>query len=240
MLVTKNWISENYNKYNNLCWNGKLPNIDFKVSRSKKTWGFAGFKYDFKNNGIIPTHIAISNYYDSPEDVKLNTLLHEMIHIADYTFNPNHFVQNHRPVSGHYYDAHGYWFLSECRRLKEFGFNITNKVQSSEVKASTISDKAKTNEINKANHALICVVYGTNCNFYFKTDTWKVKYLKNRLPKMIWQNRLGDYRKFKFFTFKDAKFATMRSCAKTPRGWWANNIDIDNFLKKINATSYYC
>lgn len=239
MLVTENWISENYNKYNNLCWDGKLPNIKFKISRARKTWGFAGFKYDYKNNGIIPTVIAISNYYDSPEEVKINTLLHEMIHIADYTFNPHHFVQNHRPVSGHYYDAHGAWFNSECIRLQKFGFNVTNKVEKYEVKASRMSDKAKQLEINKANHALICVVYGTNCNFYFKTDTWKVNYLKRTLKNKRWY-RIGEVRKIRYYTFKDAKLSTMRSCAKNPRGWWADNHDTLRFLERISATDYRC
>ena len=239
MLVTVNWISENYNKYNKLCWNGQLPNISFKISRSKKTWGYASFKYDYPNNAIIPETITISNYYDSPEKVKLNTLLHEMIHIADYTFHPEHFIQNHKRVSGHYYDAHGYWFNKECNRLKEFGFNVTNKVERSEIKVSRMSDKAKIAEMHKVNNALICVVYGTNCNFYFKTDIYKVNYLKKTLKNYTWY-KIGDIRKIKFYTFKDDKLAAMRSCAKSVRGWHANNQRTMNFLERVKATDYIC
>ena len=32
--------------------------------------------------------ITMSNKFDSPEKVKIATLIHEMIHISDYTFNP--------------------------------------------------------------------------------------------------------------------------------------------------------
>ena len=61
-----------------------LPNINFVVSRARNSWGMAYYKFDWKNDTIIPEKIAISNYYDSPENVKIQTLLHEMIHIADY------------------------------------------------------------------------------------------------------------------------------------------------------------
>ena len=99
MLVTKNWIEKNYNKFNKLYWDGKLPVIEFKINRSRNTWGFASFRYDFMNDTIIPLAITMSNYYDSPENVKIQTLLHEMIHIADYTFQPEHFIHNGRKVS---------------------------------------------------------------------------------------------------------------------------------------------
>ena len=99
MLVTKNWIEKNYNKFNKLYWDGKLPVIEFKINRSRNTWGFASFRYDFMNDTIIPLAITMSNYYDSPENVKIQTLLHEMIHIADYTFQPEHFIRNGRKVS---------------------------------------------------------------------------------------------------------------------------------------------
>ena len=51
MIVTKSWIENNYNKYNNLYFGGVLPKIEFKISRSKKTWGQADYIYNrFTNN----------------------------------------------------------------------------------------------------------------------------------------------------------------------------------------------
>ena len=102
-----------------------------------------------------------------------------------------------------------------------------------------MSDKAKQLEIIKANHALICVVYGTNCNFHFKTDTWKVNYLKRTLKNIRWRY-IGDVRKIKYYTFKDAKISTMRSCARNPRGWWSDNQDTLKLLERISATDYRC
>lgn len=104
MLVTLSWIENNYEKYNKLYFGGVLPNIEFKISRSKKTWGYASYHYDLISNTVTPISITISNYFESPEDVKLTTLLHEMIHIYDFTINPKHFVNNGKRVK---YDTHG-------------------------------------------------------------------------------------------------------------------------------------
>ena len=129
MIVTTTWIEHNYTTFNNLYWNGMLPNISFKISRSRNNWGFASFRYDFMNNTIVPLAITMSNYYDSPENVKIQTLLHEMIHIADYTFHPEHFICNGYKVSARLYDAHGYWFNAEAKRLtNESGYKIANHV----------------------------------------------------------------------------------------------------------------
>ena len=91
MLVTVSWIESNYRKYNKLYFGGILPSIKFKISRSKKTWGYASYTYNRIRNTVNPEAITISNYFDSPEDVKLTTLLHEMIHISVYPSNPRHF-----------------------------------------------------------------------------------------------------------------------------------------------------
>ena len=124
MLVTVAWMKKNYDKYNKLYFKGKLPEIEFKISRSKKTWGYASYRC-FGTGFVKPLDITMSNYYDSPEEVKLTTLLHEMIHIYDYTINPHHYIRNGRKVR---YDAHGMWFKSECNRLKKFGWDIEKYV----------------------------------------------------------------------------------------------------------------
>ena len=129
MLVTIRWMSENYNKYNNLYFGGKLPVIEFKISRSKKTWGYAEYKFSRSKNTVRATSITMSNYYDAPEDVKLTTLLHEMIHVEDYTLNPHHFVRNGQKC---HYDAHGWWFRKEAARLKKYGWDIQQHVTAGE------------------------------------------------------------------------------------------------------------
>ena len=240
MLVTVNWIRENYIKFNELYFGNTLPMIQFKVSRSKQTWGYASYKYDFQNSTIIPTMISISNYYDSPEDVKKTTLLHEMIHIEDYTFHPEHFIRNGRKISRHYYDAHGWWFKDECKRLKEFGWDIEKYVTEEEKSVSHLSERSVACLENRRNIALICVIHGTDNNWICKTDMNKIYDVVNSVKRIgrQWRWYIGEAKKVKFYTFDNASFAEKRSCATRLTG---NRYSIQStlrFLENMKATDY--
>lgn len=141
MLVDVRWLKENYDKYNKLCWGGRLPNwLTFEVNQSKNYWGLASYSYNLSTMKVTPTKITLSNYYDSSESVKLNTLIHEMIHIADYTFNPQHFLNRTRNKRRKY-DAHGpIFFQPEAERLKQFGFDVHKNVTEEEQAVSQLSD----------------------------------------------------------------------------------------------------
>jgi len=238
MLVTLDWIHYHYYKFNKEYFGDLLPCIEFKISHSKKTWGYASFKYDFPNDTIIPSAITMSNYYDSPEEVKLNTLLHEMIHIADYTFNPHHFIRNHKKVHGRSYDAHGYWFQSEAKRIDKFGWKITKYITKEEQQVSKLSVNSKKCLDRKKDIALICVLRGsTGMNFYFKTDINKVKMIPSTIKKYKFFY-IGEVRKIEYYTFDNNELASRRSCGKKLFGWHLNNIDMLNKLKSIKATTF--
>ena len=148
MLATIPWMREKYDYYNKLLWDGKLPSISFKINNSSKTWGYATYGFNTYNNSVTPKSITMSNRYDSPENVKLGTLIHEMIHIADYTFNPHHFVWNHEKVSKRSYNSHGYdYFIPEMNRinkiLKNQGIIVSPKATESEKQQSELSQKNK-------------------------------------------------------------------------------------------------
>lgn len=237
MLVTVAWIEKNYKKFNKMMWDNKLPDIEFKVSRSRNTWGYAAFRYNYAKSTITPTSITLSNYYDSPEDVKLNTLLHEMIHIADYTFHPEHFIRNGRRVSGHSYDAHGYWFLAEAKRIEKFGWVITKHVSKEDQKVSKLSVRSKECVERKKDVALLCVLRGsTGINFYFKTDIYKAKMIPTTIKRYNFYY-IGEVRKIEFYTFEDDKLAAMRSCGKRLSGWHLNNEKMLKKLESIKATT---
>lgn len=120
MLVTRQWMLEKYSYYNDLLWNGELPPVAFIINNSTKTWGYATYKFDLWNDKVTPVSITMSNKFDSPEKVKISTLIHEMIHIADYYFNPHHFVRNGRKITGRQYDAHGYiYFIPQMNRINK-------------------------------------------------------------------------------------------------------------------------
>jgi len=237
MLVTIAWIEKNYKKFNKMYWDNKLPDIEFKVSRSRNTWGYAAFRYNYAKSTITPTSITLSNYYDSPENVKINTLLHEMIHIADYTFHPEHFIRNGRRVSGRHYDAHGYWFQSEAKRIEKFGWTISKHITYEEQKISKLSERSEKCLARKKDVALICVIRGTSgMNFYFKTDIYKVKDVKATIKRYNFYY-IGEVKKVEFYTFDDEKLAVKRSCGKNLRGWFLNNEKMLKKLESIKATT---
>ena len=233
MLVTISWIESNYNKYNKLYFGGILPSIKFKISRSKKTWGYASYTYNRIRNVVTPEAITISNYFDSPEDVKLTTLLHEMIHIYDYTINPHHFVANGRKVR---YDAHGYWFREEANRIKKLsGLDIQKYVTVEEESVSSLSESAKRAVKSQQETALVCAITGNCGNWIFKTNTWHVDDILNTISSINWTD-INGIKKIKFYTFKDEKLAARRSCGKKLRGWKLTNEGLYKKLCAICAT----
>ena len=245
MLVTVDWIGRNYKKFNKMYFNNKLPDISFKVSRSKDTWGYASFKYVYEGRilkTIKPTCITISNYYDSPEEVKLTTLLHEMIHIEDYTFFPEHYVKYGRRRSGHSYDAHGYWFKNECKRLKEFGWEIEKYVTEEEKSISTLSENAKNNLERKKNEALACIVSSDKMIYIIKTDINKISIIKrtiNKTGRLNWERFLcGEIKSIKFYRTSNDKFAEKRSCATKLSGSRIIASSFDNYKEKYNLVEY--
>lgn len=240
MLVTKSWIQSNYNKFNNLYWDGKLPDISFKVGRAKKTWGYAAFNYDYRNSTIHPTYIVISNYYDSPENVKIQTLLHEMIHIADYTFHPEHFIKNGRRVSARYYDAHGTWFKKEAQRISEAsGYKITAMVTKDEQNVSKLSGASSQRMDSKRENLLISAVYGNNGNvFYFVTSKNNVDIVRHTITLYNFY-KLNGVKYVKFYTIKDYRYLRYRACCRSLRGWHISRMEFINKLKNMKATEYH-
>lgn len=238
MIVTVEWIEKHYNKFNQLYFGGTLPRIVFKTSRTKKSWGYATYKYDLKNSTVIPESIVISNYYDSPEDVKIQTLLHEMIHIEDYFWHPEHFIRNGRPISGHYYNAHGIWFRNEARRIsEESGYTVTHHVTKDEESRSTLSNNSKRLIDNKKQNARIIACYKDGFFWYFKTDVNNINNVRNLIKRY-----LPKYNKIYEFSFDYEPLACMRSCSSRLRGWKISyNIFMDEMMKFKATTlrTYY-
>lgn len=229
MVVTTSWIESNYNKFNKVYWNGKLPKISFKISNSKKTWGYASYYLSCVSSTVTPLEIVMSNYYDSPEFVKLTTLLHEMIHIADYTFNPHHFVRNGKRVR---YDAHGTWFKSEAKRLSKDGWDIEKYVTEEEESVSSLTTKNAAKEQATKDVAVICACYCGNDNvWYFKTNDCNIENILNAISKVNWKNE-GGINNIKFYKFNNPRLAMTRSCISRLKGYHVSNIQFDIRIKE--------
>ena len=233
MIVTLDWIEKHYTKFNNLYWDGTLPGIKFSINRSKRTWGYAQYRFDYSNDTIIPESITMSNYYDSPEYVKCQVLLHEMIHIADYFWHPEHFIFNGHRVSGRSYDAHGSWFLAEAKRIsQESGLTITNKITMDEFRSSKISDRTKKCLNNRRSTALICAAIRTDNVWYFKTDIYKVEQIRHTINNYFGASNV----KIKFYTFDNDSLAERRSVSTKLRGWNISRSEFVNTLQNYKAT----
>lgn len=126
MVVTREWLVENYNKYNNLIFNGGLPslergqnqwvNFDLKVNNSRVYLGqFCQRKKALF--GDMNYTIKISRYYDREEKDLINTLVHEMIHC--------YIAYNHiRDTS-----PHGVEFKRMMRKLNyQYGLNMSVRI----------------------------------------------------------------------------------------------------------------
>lgn len=234
MIVTTEWMRINYDKYNTKYWGGKLPNISFLTNMSKNTWGFASYRYTkiresrYNWNGdridyydIKPISITLSNYFDSPEEVKLTTLLHEMIHIADYTLHPEHFgiVKNGRKQSAHY-DAHGEdFFLPEARRLSADGWNIEKYVSEEEKSVSHLSSQVNIRNQKKAKKGIIIGLFYYNDGLYgfMKTNKEHFEYLTEKNFEWF-RKSLSKYpiSKVEWYFTHIAELASIRACNQ---GW---------------------
>lgn len=202
MIATVEWIKKTYEGFNDLLWDGKLPhNLKFLINNSQRTWGYASYRFNTREGWVKPIAITVSNFFDSPEDVKTGVLIHEMIHIADYSFHPEHFIRNGRKVSGREYDAHGYrFFLPEMNRvnqiLKEYGYNITvsPNVTAAEQAASSLSDRQQ--EILNSKKKGGMHVFIGHLAKYDRNGDWLRAYVQNSSYDK-WIARLEDdwYRK---------------------------------------------
>ena len=146
MTVSEEWMRAAYDKFNKLYWNGELPsNIYFRLNgRLKNSFARANFKYSEwqkQPDGTCLSHlkkiegIEFSTNNKGETWVFENTMIHEMIHIADYFYHPEHFGlmwKNGRTVSSFSnkpYDAHGaIFFLKEAQRLSQYGWDIQKMV----------------------------------------------------------------------------------------------------------------
>ena len=191
MIVTEKWIVEKYAYYNSKYWNGQLPKIYFYVNNSRKYWGLATYKYIANKyrteiETIEPLSITLSNYYDSPEEVKETTLLHEMIHIADYFFHPEHFINISRTGKNRNYDAHGpEFFMKEANRLAADGWEIKRYITREAQSVSTLSDENKEKLEKRASKGYIACIADDkdktkSGKWVMTTDKSKMEYFDNR------------------------------------------------------------
>ena len=240
MLVTVEWMQRKYDEFNQKYWNGELPRVQMIVMNRRTTYGYASYRYNTITNTVTPTSIKLSNYYDTSERGKENTLLHEMVHIADYYFHPEHFVWNGRKVSKRSYDAHGpVFFLKEAARINKDGYQIeryASFMDKDEQKESERTERLLAKRKSEPAHMLMFrywdeVARGNMYWYIVKSSKKGALFMLNNFKKH-WGHLFEG---FEVWLSYDERLQKMRSQVTTLRGWNKTDEQKEEFIRKYNC-----
>ena len=145
MTLTISYISEKFEKYNNLYFNGSLKTPKFKISNSKRALGTLCIsrRLNFYGGYTKEHTISISKYYDRTEKQYDNTLIHEMIHLY---ISQNDIIDN---------GSHGRHFKAECARINKYGWDLSRTTDTSGWKLSEEAQKRLDNKLSNATYSVI-------------------------------------------------------------------------------------
>jgi hypothetical protein len=204
MTLTISYISEKFEKYNNLYFNGSLKTPKFKISNSKRALGTLSIsrRLNFYGGYTKEHTISISKYYDRTEKQYDNTLIHEMIHLY---ISQNDIIDN---------GSHGRRFKTECARINKYGWDLSRTTDVSGWKLSEEAQKRLDNKLSNATYNIIVYqMYDTdNTQFIFKVAKGKALNYYNHLKykcKAV---------KVKYFKSNDNIFESLPTCRCRIRG----------------------
>ena len=117
MRATIDYIKQKFDEYNELCFEGKLKPLPFKLSNASSFLGAVFFQREKNDDGTWHYYgfvFKISTVMDLPEDVVEDTILHEMIHY--------YIMSNQMQDTG----PHGKLFIAKMKEInKKFNRNLS-------------------------------------------------------------------------------------------------------------------
>lgn len=242
MIITTEWMRTNYNKYNDLLFDGELPNISFVINnRLTRSWGRALARLQLSLGKVIPLKIEMTDKRDLPENAHLSTLIHEMIHILDYAINPRHYIVptyygGYTSVKG--YDSHGSWFQSECQRINamNLGFTVHTSVAAWQ-KANMQWSEKEQQKIDKKKTEGAYIAFIRKISETAKQPWFKLKTNRSGMNKYI--QEITSYECYKDWTayvdwYKSYDERDMTLGNTTKRGWWASSQEKDKQIREHN------
>lgn len=129
---TKKFLKNGYDMLNEKLFNNRLPSdFEFKIEHGLKD-NAAGHTYanDNKTEGeFVIDCVSLNGTIMMTIHSWLETILHEMIHVMDFKFHPEHFVDARK--TGVPYDEHKGWFMEQANKFKNKGFNVEKTLKSS-------------------------------------------------------------------------------------------------------------
>ena len=204
MTLTISYISEKFEKYNNLYFNGSLKTPKFKISNSKRVLGTLSIskRLNFYGGYTKEHTISISKYYDRTEKQYDNTLIHEMIHLY---ISQNDIIDN---------GSHGRRFKAECARINKYGWDLSRTTDISGWKLSEEAQKRLDNKLSNATYSIfVYQMYDTdNTQFIFRVAKGKELTYLNHLKYVC------KVAKVKCFKTSDNIFESLPPCRNRIRG----------------------
>ena len=141
IIVTSDMLSKWYSLFNKWYFDNKLPSVDKLQFVAEYFMGerFVGQTYVLRRvnkDKIITTPTKISYNLSIPthEEMFMNVLLHEMIHVLDCVYYSEHFLDKN-------YDPHGDFFMNHATRINAYGWDITKTCREDISKISTKENK---------------------------------------------------------------------------------------------------
>ena len=204
MTLTISYISEKFETYNKLYFNGSLKTPKFNISNSKRALGTLSIsrRLNFYGGYTKEHTISISKYYDRTEKQYDNTLIHEMIHL--------YISQNDIKDNGN----HGRRFKAECARINKYGWDLSRTTDTSGWKLSEEAQKRLDNKLSKATYSVfVYQKYDTdNTQFIFRVAKGKELTYYNHLKYTC------KAAKVKYFKSNDNIFESLPTCRCRIRG----------------------
>ena len=214
MVLTIDFIKENFGNFNSLYFGGKLETPKFVIKHSKQYLGTCKWSNRLPRdiNGIsLKTDftIEISDYYDRAEKDYQNTLLHEMVHQYIRQFGLERDGVHH-----------GKAFKTIAYNLNKKGWNIETRTKMFNVKVNPKYEET---------YELIALHY-KNCKFL-------VRYNPNSLigRKIICgtfnKNNIIDY--FTFSSNDSSKYGSYPKCTRRFSGHIISDEDYNNLKENV-------
>lgn len=128
---SKKFLRNSYGLLNELLFNDKLPkDIAFKIEHDLKdsSAGHTVANDDISEGEFNIEYMSLNGTVMLPIHTWMEVILHEMIHVYDFTCFPEHYMNARR--NGTVYDEHGDWFMKQASKFKEYGFNVEKTLTS--------------------------------------------------------------------------------------------------------------
>lgn len=221
------FLIERFDFFNKLMFEGKLPDVPLKIGRGRRILGSMSYKKRKLPGREAEYHspkITISAAFDLSERQLEDILIHEMIHLHEFTKN-----------NGRIDKPHGYFFYSEMQRINRiYGRNVTVKENLQKTRTEHPEETSSTGKTS-FEISIIGILKIKNQKTG-KTETGLTRIMKTRLFELHdkW-NKIKDIESIEwYYTMSDEVVSLPR--VKTLKYYLMTEEQIENILNHVSTT----